>query len=302
MLRYSTTEDRLHMRSNPYPHPRARTLWKVLWGGFCIVLALGSANAQTGPSGASWFPSRTLFMPLFANHEEPRIGITQEIGNSRMKVAIGNALDVYEYRSGTDTLRASALFFAYALANDHQGYRLKIDAADGFFGIGFSYTMASPWSVRLRILHLSAHLVDGHYNDEQEQWRDGKLPFPFSRNYGELIAACQYDASGYTLRPYAGVAYAAIVKPAAIRKWTAIAGWEVHGPGTAHLYVAHHFTLMGTPTVIGSNTVEAGIKFGGWNARGLRLFLSYQNGWDNFGEYYNVRREAVAGGFAFDFE
>lgn len=289
------------MRSSQRLSTSARSARNVIIGGFCIVLAMSCARAQTDPSGSAWFPSGTLFMPLVANHEEPRMGLSQEIGNTRMKVAIGNALDVYEYRTGTDTLRASALFFAYALANDYRGYRLKIDAADGFFGIGFSYITASRWSVRFRILHLSAHLVDGHYNDAQGQWRDGKLPFPFSRNYGEVVGAYQWNISGYTLRPYAGIAYAPIVKPVAIRKWSVLAGWEAHGPGTTHLYLAHHFTLMGTPTVIGSNTVEAGIKFGRWNGRGLRLFLTYQNGWDNFGEYYNVRREAVAGGFAFDF-
>jgi hypothetical protein len=300
MLIYFTTKDS-DMRSIECPFAPARSPRHVLLGGFCIVLALNCARAQTDPPGTAWFPSGTLFTPLIANHEEPRMGLSQEIGNTRMKVAIGNALDVYEYRSGADTLRASALFFAYALANDYRGYRLKIDAADGFFGIGFSYNTASHWSVRFRILHLSAHLVDGHYNDQQEEWRDGKLPFPFSRNYGEIVGVYQWDISGYTLRPYAGIAYAPIVKPVAIRKWSALAGWEAHAPGTTHLYLAHHFTLMGTPTVIGSNTVEAGIKFGRWNARGLRLFLTYQNGWDNFGEYYNVRHEAVAGGFAFDF-
>jgi hypothetical protein len=229
------------------------------------------------------------------------MGIAQEVGNSRMKVAIGNALDAYERRWGSDTLRVSALFFAYALANDHRGYRLKIDAADGFFGLGVSLHGASPWSFRFRILHLSAHMVDGHYNDELVMWRDGKEPFPFSRNYGELVAAHQCRLGGWILRPYAGFTYSPIVKPVAINKWTFLGGWEVHGPGSTHVYGAHHFLLMGTPAFIGSNTIEAGVKFGAWNARGVRLFVSYQNGWDNFGEYYNVRREAVAGGFAFDF-
>ena len=58
---------------------------------------------------------------------------------------------------------------------------------------------------------------------------------------------------------------------------------------------------MGTPTFIGSNALEAGVKFGEWTGSGARLFLVYQNGWDNFGEYYNVRREAVSAGFSFDF-
>jgi hypothetical protein len=229
------------------------------------------------------------------------MGIQQEIGNPRMKVGIGNALDVLECRRGNDTIRASVLFFAYALANDYRGYRLKIDAADGFFGIGFSYHTASPLSFRFRILHLSAHLVDGHYNDELQAWRDGRTPFPFSRNYGDLTAAYTGALGQYSTRLYLGLSYAPIVKPKEIRKWTALAGCELRTPGSTHGYIAYHFTLMGTPTVIGSNSLEAGVKFGEWQHRGVRLFVSYQNGWDNFGEYYNVRHEAVAAGFAFDF-
>jgi hypothetical protein len=229
------------------------------------------------------------------------MGIQQQIGSSRMEVAIGNALDVFEYQCGNDTLRASVLFFAYALANDYRGYRLKIDAADGFFGIGFTYRTNSPFSLRFRALHLSAHLVDGHYNDELAAWRDGETPFPFSRNYGDLTVAYTDALGSYPMRLYSGISYAPIVKPKEIRKWTVLAGWELRSPGSTHAYATHHFTLMGTPTVIGGNTIEAGVKFGEWYGRGARLFLSYQNGWDNFGEYYNRRHEAVSVGFAFDF-
>ena len=252
-------------------------------------------------SHTTWFPAGSLFPPFFANHEEPRMGIQQEIGSSRMKVGIGNSMDVLEYVKADDTVRVSILFFAYALANDYRGFRLKIDASDGFFGVGFSYHTSAPWSVRFRILHLSAHLVDGHYNDETDAWRDGLEPFPFSRNYGELIGSYSTALGRYSLRLYAGASYAAIVKPKDIRKWTGIAGWELRTPGSTHGYIAHHFYLMGTPTFIGSNALEAGVKFGEWTGRGARLFLVYQNGWDNFGEYYNVRREAVSAGFSFDF-
>jgi hypothetical protein len=229
------------------------------------------------------------------------MGIQQEIGSSGMKVAIGNAIEMFEYRNGTDTIRLSVLFFAYALANDYRGFRLKIDAADGFFGFGFSYNSQKPLSFRFRALHLSAHLVDGHYNDEAEEWRDGKTPFPFSRNYAEIVAAYTSNIQNLPLRLYAGVSYAAIVKPKTIRRWAALAGWELHSGQGTHAYLAHHFSLLGTPVYIGSNTIEAGVKFGNWQNRGARLFMVYQNGWNNFGEYYNERREFFGVGFAFDF-
>jgi hypothetical protein len=283
--------------------PRTAARFAVLAGLATLfnLFVCPLATAAPDSSKTEWFPASTLFPPLFANHEEPRMGIQQEIGKSRMKVGIGNALDVLEYRRGNDTVRASVLFFAYALANDYRGYRLKIDAADGFFGLGFSYHTNSPLSFRFRILHLSAHLVDGHYNDELQMWRDGRMPFPFSRNYGDLTAAYAGALGQYPTRLYVGLSYAPIVKPQEIRKWTTFVGCELRTPGSTHEYIAYHFTLMGTPTVIGSNSLEAGVKFGEWQHRGARLFLTYQNGWDNFGEYYNLRHEAVALGFAFDF-
>ncbi len=266
-----------------------------------VMLLPATLAAQVDTSRWTWFPDRVLFTPLVASHEEPWMGIGQEIGSSRMNVGIGNSVEALEYSTGHDTVRASVLFFASALANDYRGYRLKIDAADGTFGLGFSYHNGSPFSVRFRALHLSAHLVDGHYNDDTGVWRDGKTPFPFSRNYGELIAAYQMQPGPFELRLYGGTSYAPIVKPAQIRAWTGILGWEIRTHGRPHWYLAHHFFLMGTPVTIGTNTVAAGLKFGYWRERGFRLFIAYKSGWDSYGEYYNVRRESVSAGFAFDF-
>lgn len=289
------------MRSPEHAPDRYRLLHLCVPALALILFLAGRTVAQDEAAATSWFPHGSTFTPLIANHEEPRMGIAQEIGTSRMKVAIGNALDILGWTHGSDTLRLSGLFFAYALANDHRGYRLKIDAADGFFGLGFTWTNATPWSFRFRILHLSAHFVDGHYHDEYGMWRDGVVPFPFSRNYGEAVAAYGLRPAGWTVRLYGGITYAPIVKPTVIRKWTLMAGWEAHTPGTTHLYAAQHFQAMGTPVVIGSTAIEAGVKFGAPAGRGARLFLAWQNGWDNFGMYYNVRREAVSAGFAFDF-
>ena len=165
-----------------------------------LLITLQPAIAQPDSSRWTFFPDRTLFAPLMANHEEPRMGIQQEIGSSTMKVAIGNSFEMFQYHSGTDTLRCSLLFFVYAQANDYRGFRLKIDAADGFFGLGFSFHTASPFSFRFRMIHLSAHLVDGHYNDLTQTWRDNKVPFPFSRNYGEALAAYSSSASAFPYR------------------------------------------------------------------------------------------------------
>ena len=273
-----------------------------------VVIALSlfpltTALSQENPSRFSFFPDHVQFVPFLSNHEEPRVGIQQEIGSSRMKVGIGNMLDAIQYAWDGDTLRWGVDFFVYALANDHKGFRLKIDAADGFFGMHFTLANGSALKWRFRALHLSAHFVDGHFDEDLGVWDSGRPPIPFSRNYGELSAAYSFPA----VRLYAGASYAVVNKPAAIRRFAALCGSEVRlfDPPYLHIayhwYIAYHFALMGVPVYVGSNALECGIKIGEWTGKGLRVYLSYYSGLDNFGEYYDIRQEIWGVGFTFDF-
>jgi hypothetical protein len=229
------------------------------------------------------------------------MGLQQEIGTTVMKIGIGNSLSVMEYRKSDVVIQLSGLFFAYGLANEYQGALLKIDAIDGFFGLGVSFRDASPFSLRFRVLHLSAHFVDGHYNNALKVWRNDDTPIPFSRNYGEIVGAYQEEVGPLDVRAYAGFSYAAVVKPLVIRRWAGLAGWEAWSRSSPHLYIAHHFSLMGVPTYAGTNTVEGGLKFGDWDGRGVRFFLVYASGLNSFGQYYNTRKEFWAVGFCFDY-
>lgn len=141
-----------------------------------LPCALSLLYAQSDSSRFSYFPRDILFMPLSANHEEPRMGMQQEFGTTRLTVSIGNTLDLIQYAFDRDTLRIGADFFSYSLANNFKDIRLKIDAADGFFGVHFSLTNSTPWSFRFRAIHLSAHFVDGHYDPDSKMWKDGRDP------------------------------------------------------------------------------------------------------------------------------
>jgi len=269
---------------------------------FLLILVLqGSAVSQNDPAPWTFFPDHLAFMPPVANHEEARVGILQEFDSPRMTVAIGNSLDAVQFAGATDTVRFGIDFFAFALASDYSGYRLKIGAADGFFGIHASFHTHSPLRFRFRALHFSAHMVDGLYDQETNAWKDGMEPFPFSRNYGELLASWDLYPGSLTGRVYAGGSYAVVMKPSAIRRFSALAGAEVSTSGSPHLYAAYNGTLLGVPAYVWSSTVEVGVKFGTWNRRGLRIHLMYQNGLNWFGEFYSERKEFVAIGFTFDF-
>jgi hypothetical protein len=273
---------------------------RSLFVSLLVTCSLNLLHAQSDSTRISYFPRDILFVPLLANHEEPRMGMQQEFGSTRLTLDIGSTLDLIQYAVEGDTIRIGADLFTYSLANSLKDIRLKIDAADGFLGVHFSYTNGSPWSFRFRAIHLSAHLVDGHYDPDAMIWKDGRNPIPFSRNYGEIVGAYSGTFGGLPTRLYAGASIAVFVRPTDIRRGAAVLGAETRTAGSVPLYIAYNFSLLGVPEFNGSNTVEAGIKFGAWSGRGVRLFLVYYNGLDTFGEYYKDRRELFGIGFAFD--
>ena len=166
------------------------------------------------------------------------------------------------------------------------------------------------------MLHLSAHFVDGHYDLQTNGWRDGKSPIPFTRDFGELLGAYEFQAGSAEefwgsvhVMIYLGIGYAAKVRPDELRRTSFVQGLEIRTSdplGTFfgkpwNIYLAYNFSLTGIPGYIGSKNIESGIKLGEWSGTGIRIYLSYYNGLDVFSQYFNIRREHWGVGFTFDF-
>ncbi len=265
-----------------------------------IIAVVQTATAQTDSSRWSAFPRDLQFTPLIANHEEAFMGLQQQLGTSLLTVGIGSVVDLFQYAAGADTFRLGGDFYSYSLSNSYRDVRLKIDAADGFFGLHVSWKNDSPWSIRFRALHLSAHFVDGHWNPDTREWKDGQEPIPYSRNYGEVVGAYEVAPAGIRTRLYSGVSYAVYNNPHDIRRWAGLAGGEIRSPGKIPLYAACNFYLMGVPEYHLTTSIQAGVKFGEWKGRGIRVYAVYFTGLDTFGQYYKQTTEFFGLGFAVD--
>jgi hypothetical protein len=258
-------------------------------------------------------PGPVAITPLTASYHEPRVGVRKETGTSRLKLDIGSTLDVLEYRiSPGKQLRLGIDFFTYALTTNAQGLRLQVDAVDGYFGGHFSYRAHeenNTFGMRLRLLHLSAHFLDGHFDTGTGTWTGGRSPLPFTKDFGELIWLYEWNTSFIDVRVYSGASYATLVRPVEIKRFATLHGAEVHtaeltGPVFArpfNLYAAANLSLAGIPAYVGTTNVEAGVKFGEWSGSGLKLYLSYYRGLSIFSQYYDVRESQWGLGFAFDF-
>ena len=264
-------------------------------------------------SGTTFLPGGTLFPPLRANYEEPRVGVGKEAGTSRLKLDIGSSIDFLEYRTGSSggRLRVGADFFTYALTTSAEGLRLQVDAVDGFFGGHIVY--AAPGedgrlSLRLRLLHISGHLIDGHWDRFTMQWRDNKQPIPYTRDFGELTGLYAWPGRSIALSLYSGFSYATLVRPGDISRYATLHGFEIHSTGLTgtfggrplSAYIADNLAITGIPATYGTNNVEFGVKFGEWDGTGIRFYGSYYHGLEVFSQYYYVRTDRWGLGFAFD--
>lgn len=277
-----------------------------------VLLPLPRANGQED-SRFTFLPGPVAIPPLTASYQEPRVGVRKETATSRLKLDIGSTLDMLEYRidKGKE-FRLGVDFFLYALTTNAQGLRLQVDAADGYFGGHVTYRAEEAgdvFALRLRLLHLSAHFLDGHFDNGTGQWRDGRSPLPFTRDFGELLCRYEWGASSIVFLVYSGISYATLVRPVEIERVATLHGVEAHtasltGPvfmRPCNAYIAVNLSLTGIPAYVGTTSVETGFKFGEWSGNGLRLYLSFYNGLSVFSQYYDVRESQWGVGFAIDF-
>lgn len=281
---------------------------KSMVGLSLLFVTAHVCHAQNGDEQCVTFlPGGGGFPPPTAHQHEPHVGLRKQAGSSRLKIDIGSTIDLVEYRIGEagERLRVGADFFAYALSTGYQGKRLQIVAVDGYFGGHASYLRADLLSFRARVMHASGHFLDGNYDAARRQWRD-RDPIPFARDFAELLVAMEPSAGTLAVRVYAGTAYAFLIRPQAIRRWSFLGGAEVHsgeliGPvfgRPAHMFLAHHVSLVGIPEYTAANTTEAGIKFGSWGGSGVKIYVSYVSGPDVFSQYFDLRRREWGIGFS----
>lgn len=281
----------------------------------CPILVQAQSETPQDRSGWEFLPSGTLVAPLVANPKEARVGVRKEIGSSQLKLDIGSAVDLVQWSlnaTGTSRVRAGADFFTYALTTSSEGLRLQVDAVDGFFGGHIAWRLdedAHAYIVRLRVIHLSAHLIDGHFDINSMEWKDGRLPLPFTRDAGELVGAFVFPIGCAECRVYSGANYATKVRPSDVQRWEFIHGVECNsgpllGPAMGkpcEVYAACNVTLAGVPSYVGTTVAEGGIKFGAWDTKGIKLYVNYASGMSFFSQYYNVRRTKWGAGFTIDF-
>ncbi len=259
------------------------------------------------------FPDGQNFMPLKASHQEARLGILYYPANGYLKVDIGNSSDLFaiSFRDN-DRFTLAIDFMAYALSTNYAGRRLQITVLDGFFGGHAAYRLSFENRnilMRFRIIHNSAHFVDGLWDSATNNWVGDDKPIPYTHDFGEITIADEHLFNFGNLKYYGSISYAALVRPSELKKWSFNGGLEISSDKIlgsvlqkpVNLFFASHNVLAGKPEYKLSTNNILGVKFGKWYGKGLVLYISYYYGNHKFNEYYFKRVSQFGIGFTVDF-
>ena len=280
------------------------------------VLFLGLSNfnnlysTERDPLGSrlEFVPHGLLFRPLVANTYEPRVGLLSQVGKNQLRLDIGNSIDLLQYNTKKDSSSFSmgTDFFTYTLLRGESDFHFPVDASDYFFGINFNHKYLTAFglmSTRFRISHISAHFVDGHYDNTKGTWKDTRYPIVYSREFIDIVIALEPTSLNDVFRGYVGGTYLFHVDPATVAPFTACGGLEWHSNvfENVNFYAAIQTTVMKISEIAFRQNVQVGTKLGKWSGRGLNLFASCFSGFSIHGEYFDVKENYFGLGFLIEF-
>lgn len=253
-------------------------------------------------TGFHFYSGELLFKPLVANTFEPRMGLLWQLSGNKLRLDIGNSVDLLEYQfeNPKQSLTIGSDFFTYTFLRGETHFHFPVDAVDYLFGFNINYkdTLETGiLSARLRTSHISAHFVDGHFDNFVHAWKDNRSPRVYSREFFDLAIAFEPTAS---VRPYLGAIYVWHIDPTTLPRYAVYAGGEFHQSinSVLHSYISYQATFSG---MVPRHQLQAGAKIGNWNGRGLNIFFAYFSGNSIHGEYFDLKEKYSGVGFVIDF-
>lgn len=265
-----------------------------------IIVCLTIPQLVLGQYEKIWFPNELNIAPFTANFLEPKAGFEFFFAKEELRLNIGTTTDFYKITDENNCLSFGADFFTYSLLRSEREFHFPVDAIDYLFGVNLGYKQKfynNECGVRFRLSHISAHFVDGHFDHASDNWRNGRSPQVYSREFVELFPFIKFNSS----RIYAGFTYIFNVTPNFLGKEIYQFGFEHYLTnffnGTINPFAAYDFKLSKIYKFAGSNSFVAGVKFGKYDSKGISIRFSYFSGKSMHGEYYDINENYSTLGF-----
>jgi len=250
-----------------------------------------------------WFPKELNVQPFTANFLEPKAGFLFNTSDNKIRLDIGTSQDIIHIKTESGIYSAGADLFTFTRLRSEKDFHFPVETIDYLFGLNASFRRefcGNEFGVRFRFSHISAHLVDGQFDKSLNQWRDGRLPQVYSREFVELFPFIRFN----DLRFYLGLTYIFHSSPKEIKKGIFQIGGDYFLTTISNNiftpFVAYDFKLSGKDKYVGNNFINFGIKFGEFNKKGFSIYYSYISGQSIHGEYFDTKESYSSIGFNLD--
>jgi len=280
----------------------------------CFLAAVSSMLAQeAGGDNGFVTPLANVAAP-YAGKYEARIGGSRESKNDKLRLDIGASVDLYRWelngreKGDAGMIAFGADFFTWTRLRASGGFKFPVEAVDYYFGVNAAMHRDAGLvsDLRLRVAHISAHLVDGDpsFTDPAQQY------ITYSREFIDLLAGLgMFPAGardpGVTLRPYLGVQWLFHTIPDTLGVITPYVGMDCAVQPDADLPIVLRFgyeaRLNTELAPVGEHLVRLGVKFGEVHSRGVMVEGSYYAGRSFYGQHFGNREEYLALGFGVEF-
>jgi hypothetical protein len=262
-----------------------------------MIRSLATAFSVVAMNAAATAADDTPFPAPIANPLEARIGTMVQPAEKHLRLDIGASVDVAELArdSVTGWIRLGADFMTYTRLRSEGNFKFPVETSDYYFGVNGSWRLPeSPLSLRLRIAHISSHLVDG-LADSTGTFT-GTKPFVYSREFAELLVGWEVGV----LRPYAGLTYVWARQPRSADPFIPQAGVDVRLPlGSIYeLRGGYDWKMIGiNGTYATAQAAQVGVFAAFWNGRGVMLSAYGYNGRSMHGMFFTETDAYLGVGF-----
>lgn len=203
--------------------------------------------------------SELLFKPFLANPFEPRIGSIYQFDDEKLRLDIGYSHDLAKLNLSSGTIAFGADFFTYTRLRSDGRFKFPVETSDYFFGVNSSYSTEifdKELSFRLRISHISSHLVDGFSKSGIFE----KMPFTYSREFLDFAASLNLYEN---FRIYGGLNYVFSTIPKNVEAISTQIGFEYNHKLNElfELVIGYDNKLLGIDSEFApQNALEAGFN------------------------------------------
>ena len=245
----------------------------------------------------------TLLFPLLtANQLESRIGAFYQSNKQKLRLDIGHSLDLIEIKNNEKyKMRAGGDFFILSRLRSEGKFKFPVETSDFFFGLNLTGNIFSNYSFRVRIAHISSHLVDGYtFYDTNKTTNFIQEPFVYSREFVDLIAAYNSEY----VRSYIGGTLVFSTIPKNLSKFIPQLGFDFDYSlyNFFNIIGGYDFKLVGTGEAtkyLGCNSAQFGLKYKLSENTGLSFNFYYYSGASVHGMFYDIKENYIGFGIQF---